>query len=130
MSVYIADAGSKYVVSEDKLSRAYAWLKDRREIPCAKPIADGFAEVFSNGDGFFCGDTCYGFQDEAIEFLQEFCEPYSYASFRNDDDFEYGIVWRDEAGSVHEEWEEMSNPFAERMDEFEFWSKNNMAKEA
>lgn len=130
MSVYIIDAGSRYIVREEKLGRAYAWLMDRREEAHARPVADGFAEIFSaDGEGFFCGSTCYGFQEEVIEFVSEFCEPWSYASFRDDDDFEFGIVWKDGDGEVNEEWETICNPFNERMEEMDFWSKALVEKE-
>ena len=125
MSTCICDAGSRYIVTKEKLPRAHAWLEDRRWPHRAKPLPSGMAEIESTQDGLFCGYVGWDFNSTVWDFIEEFCEPYSYASFRNDDEFEYGLIWKDGEGTVHEDWADWGNPFQGRIDGLEtrLWGK-------
>ena len=119
MSTYVCDAGSRYIVTEENLPSAQAWLNDRGGEYTANHLPNGSAEIVSTYDGLFCGGVGWGFSSSVWHFIDEFCEPYSYASFRNDDEFEYGLLWKDGEGSVHEEWEDIENPFQNRINSME-----------
>ena len=120
MSVYVNDAGSRYIVKYERLKEAYTWLEHEGEF--AHVIGNGDGTVHLGADGYddmFCGDTCWGFAEYAAKFMDLFCESGSYACFYcNDYDDEYTLVWRDETG-VSTETKTVGNPFAEMIEHLE-----------
>ena len=120
MSIYVNDAGSRYIVKYERLKEAYAWLEHEGEF--AHVVGSGDGVIYLGADGYddmFCGDTCCGFAEYVAKFMDWFCENGSYACFYcNDYDDEYTLVWKED-GLVQEETVVLGNPFTDKIAQLE-----------
>ena len=119
MSMYAMDAGSKYLVKAENLDDAYEWLEKNGEFAHRIGVHGDCVILSANGyEDMFCGDVCYGIGELIEEFLEQFCEPGSYACQRVDDFCQYDLYWKDGDG-VHSEGREYANPFESQIAEIE-----------
>lgn len=117
MTMYAADAGSRYIVRDPKLKEAYAWLEHEGEFAHVTGHLDGCTWLSADGtEDMFCGEVAYSVGDLITEFMRLFCEPGSYACHYVDDFDEYGLYWVDGDG-VHQAFESAANPFAGKIAE-------------
>lgn len=119
MGYYASDAGSRYIVKDENLEAAYEWLKGEDEFAHKVGHLDGCTWLSADGyEDMFCGDVRFSVDKYIKEFMERFCEPGSYACHCIDEFSQYALYWKDENG-VHDEAEEVGNPFAEKILELE-----------
>lgn len=119
MSCYVTDAGSRYIVKNENLEAAYAWLENEGEFAYAVGHGEGVTYLSADGnEDMWCGNMAWGGMYRAKDFIEKFCEPGSYACFYTEDCTEYDMMWRDTRG-VHSECRGRVNPFWREIEELE-----------
>lgn len=122
MSSWFVMVRSSFIVSEENKAvvagmleapGTYKYNAGQSEVACAE-VGDGRYILEPTGSPFD-GEWCSDGPDEDVREVLELCEPGSYASFRNDDYYEYSLWWKDGDG-IHDDWQEFVNPFNGQMD--------------
>ena len=119
MSTYITQSQTKFEVSNRKLDAAYEWLKKNTHDEWSSASYRDYTCIFYPEEDGFGGSTAYGWQEMVEEFMEEFCLPKSYATFREDEEFAYSMAYLNDMGQV--EWDSVpwDNPFIKRCEELE-----------
>lgn len=116
MDYWIYDYEHRFIVHIDNVNDALNWLSENGiHNPYFDTTMDNDLVLIDSKDGMFGGDA-YSHVDmeDAYEFIEKFCEPGSYACFRNDTEYEFHIIWKTEEG-VHERYEKIWCPFERLM---------------
>ena len=125
MGTYVVDAGSKYIVKNERLEKAYKYLEEHGEFAYVVDKEPGRTILGADGmNDMFCGEVSYHYESYCADFMREFCEPSSYACFKDLDQFEFVIVWKDAQGNVNvdgEGWENLFWELIEKLDKGEAW---------
>lgn len=124
MSTYVNDAGSRYIVKDENLEEAYRYLEHEGEFAFVTNRADGCTWHSPMGfDEMWCGYVSHSYADYCAQFMDLYCESGSYACFRNDDELEYTMVWK-EGGFVQIESIAWENPFSGRVERLEQYGQD------
>lgn len=116
MSTSITADRCKYVVNNDNVKDALRYLKRTYNIKGAIQTADygGKAKlVFPALNGVFDGEVDNCWCDDVEEFIEDWCEPESYATFRCNDCFSWVIVYKEDDGTLAIIEKDCDNPFEE-----------------
>lgn len=119
MGKYVTDAGSRYIVKDERLEEAYAWLEDAGEFAFVVGHGNGTTHLGANGyEEMFCGEMADDFHLAVEAFMALFCEPGSYACFCYDNHGPiHMLIWKDEL--IHNQAIGSNNPFASKIADFE-----------
>ena len=126
MSSYYAASDYSYIVRLVMRDAAVECLSNDGLYECGKNHKVQAVEL---ADGRFLLDPDYPpfagcwdgdhLKEEVSAFIKTYCEPGSYASFRNDDCFEDEIYGKDMDGQMFDDWQEFVNPFEKKMRELD-----------
>ena len=117
MSTSVIDKGAEYLVKVGRLEEAFKHLESEGEYAECRTNGDGTVTLFpKEWDDMFCGNVAYSFYEEVEQFMEVFCEAGSQASFFDDEQLEWTLVWKDAEGAHHVQGG-LVNPFEERIEE-------------
>lgn len=119
MSTYITESRSKYEVADCKLGEAVKWLVGNRCDDVRTAAYRSNTSIVTSGEEMFGGEVAYSWHEEVTEFMERFCLPGSYATFRDDEGFYWYMAELMDDGSVEWAEEPIENPFEKRCDELE-----------
>lgn len=118
---YIAQEQCKYEVPNDMLDEAVKWLEGHPGWQGGVRHAayrENTSIIYPDEDGF--GGYVRGAWSQSVnKFMKRFCLPRSYATFREDDEFQYSMVVKKDDGTVEWDSEDFANPFLARCEELE-----------
>lgn len=122
MSTYVTASRSKYVVNDERLDEAVKFLSmfdDIKNDIHSASYGKNTSIVYPECGNLFGGYVSNSWADDVEEFIMDFCEPESYATFRCEDFWSWVIVYKDENGNMVVEERENENPFESLCDEFD-----------
>lgn len=120
MSTYIAESKSRYEVADGRLDKAMGYLEETHGGSYhSASCREGTSAIIAD-ECMFGGQVAYSWYEDVSDFLEGYCLPGSYATFRDDDEpgWWYMAVLGDN-GKV--EWHEKNagNPFGREIDALE-----------
>lgn len=122
MSTYVTAARAKYVVKDERLDEAVRFLEmfdDIKNDIHSASWGRNTSIVYPEWGNLFGGCVGNSWADDVEEFIMDFCEPESYATFRCDDWFSWVIVYKDVNGNMVVEERDCENPFEKLCNELE-----------
>lgn len=119
MSTYITESRCKYEIADRKLDEALEWMEDNMLRECRSAAYRQDTSIVTGVEEMFGGEVSYSWHENVADFMELFCLPGSYATFRNDEEFEWYMAELKSDGRVH--WDDVSidNPFEARCNELE-----------
>lgn len=119
MSTYITESRSKYEVADCKLDEALKWMRDDMFKECGSAAYRQNTSIVTCAEEMFGGEVPYSWHENVADFMERFCLPGSYATFRDDEGFYWYMAELMDDGSVEWTEEPIENPFEKRCDELE-----------